>query len=109
MDPTDGGSLTKIILGIAGAGGFIWAAWERWTRLKVETASYSAQVAGLEGQETVYSMLKDRLEALEKELQTVRSEIAVERAHSRKLEIHIFKLESLMRKAGLEPPTFEEH
>lgn len=97
------------MLGLGAAGGILWAVYERWTRLKVETASYSAQVAGLDGQETVYSMLKDRLEALERELQTVRSEIAVERAHSRKLEIHIFKLESLMRKAGLEPPTFEEH
>ena len=95
------------MLGLGAAGGILWAVYERWTRLKVETASYSAQVAGLEGQETVYSMLKDRLEALERELQTVRSEIAVERAHSRKLEIHIFKLESLMRKAGLEPPAFE--
>lgn len=107
MDATDGGTLTKIILGIAGTGGFIWAAWERWIKNKVLTASSDAQVAVSEAQQTVYNMMTNRLEALEKEMLTVRQELAVERSHGRKLEIHIFKLESLMRKAGLEPPAFD--
>ena len=108
MDPTDGGSLTKIILGIAGAGGFIWAAWERWIKNKTLTASSDAHVAVSEAQQAVYNMMTNRLEALEKEMRDVRAELSAERAHSRKLEIHVFRLESIMRKGGLEPPVFEE-
>lgn len=107
MDPTDGGSLTKIILGMAGAGGFIWAAWERWIKNKVVAANSEAQVAISAAQETVYTMMTNRLESLEKEMRAVRAELAAERAHGRKLELHIFELESLMRKANLEPPDFE--
>lgn len=107
MDPTDGGSLTKIILGIAGAGGFIWAAWERWIKNKVLSANSDAQVAVSEAQKAVYDMMTNRLNALENEMLQVRAELSAERAHGRKLELHIFKLESLMRKAGLEPPAFE--
>lgn len=107
MDPTDGGSLTKIILGMAGAGGFIWAAWERWIKNKVVAANSEAQVAISAAQETVYTMMTNRLEALEVEMRSVRAELATEREHGRKMEIHIFKLESMMRKAGLEPPAFE--
>ena len=62
MDPTDGGSLTKIILGMAGAGGFIWAAWERWIKNKVVAANSEAQVAISAAQETVYTMMTNRLE-----------------------------------------------
>ena len=37
----------------------------------------------------------------------MRIELATERQQSRQLEVHIFRRENLMRKAGLEPPERE--
>lgn len=102
-----GGMLSDILLGAAGAGGIIWAVWERWLRSRVDSANTSASVAAAEGAQTVYKMMEERLTTLEKEMQDVRAELSAERQRSRKLELHIFRLESLMRKAGIDPPAFE--
>lgn len=108
MDGLDNDVVVQGVLGGGAIGTFLWALYERWLRLKVVRAQTDVQVVGLEGQESVYSMLKDRLEEMQKELNSIRDEVAIERKHSRKMEIHIFKLESLMRKAGIEPPVFDE-
>lgn len=106
MQEAETGAWTNILLGVGAAGGVLWAAWERWIKNKVVAANSEAQVAISAAQETVYTMMTNRLESLEKEMQAVRAELAAERAHGRKLELHIFKLESLMQKANLEPPAF---
>lgn len=89
-------------------------AYNVWQSLKLKRASNTAQVAEsnaqtavADSQQTIYKLLTDRLTSLEAEQSKIREELAEERRHSRKLELHIFQLEGLMRKAGLEPPVFD--
>lgn len=88
-----------------------WAIYEKLTRTKAATASDVAQsnasAAVADAQSTVYSLLTKRLEALDADIKAVRIELALERKHSRDRDLHIWKLEGLMRKAGLEVPQFE--
>lgn len=107
MDGIDVSATGNIILGLGAVGAVLWAAWERWIKNKAMQAGTEAQVAVSDAQHTVYSLVTARLESVEKELQSIRGELAVERAHSRKLELHIFKLESIMREANLQPPAFD--
>lgn len=107
VDNPDGGMVKDLLMGAAGVGGILWAIWERWLRSRVDAANTNAAVAAADGERTVYKMMEDRLSTLEKEMQGVRQELSEERQRSRKLELHIFRLESLMRKAGIDPPVFE--
>lgn len=88
-----------------------WAVYERWNKAKAASAASisesNAEKSVADAQTTVYSLLTKRLEVLESEVNSLRQELAVERQHSRNLELHIWKLESLMRKGNLEPPMFE--
>ena len=107
MAEIDGGTWGNILLGASTVGaGLMWAR-EKWFKLKVESANTDVAVVTADAQQLVYTMLMNRLETLEKEMQGVRQELATERAHSRALEIHIFKLEAVMRKANIEVPLFE--
>ena len=103
MDEPTGGNLTNILLGGGVIGASLWAAWERWIKNKVVSANAEAQVAIAEAQQSVYQMLTQRLESLEKELQTVRQELSEERGIRRQLEDHVFRLEYLLRSKGLDP------
>ena len=103
MDEPTGGNLTNILLGGGVIGASLWAAWERWIKNKVMSANAEAQVAIAEAQQSVYQMLTQRLESLEKELQTVRQELSEERGIRRQLEDHVFRLEYFLRSKGLDP------
>lgn len=103
MDEPTGGNLTNILLGGGVIGASLWAAWERWIKNKVMSANAEAQVAIAEAQQSVYQMLTQRLEALEKELQTVRQELSEERGIRRRLEDHVVSLEYFLRSKGLDP------
>lgn len=96
-------------IGIAGA---VWAGIERFRRTRAETgaavASSQASEAVASSQATVFDLMKNRLEALEREMQQLRSELQTERQHSRKLELHVYKLEGIMTKAGLELPKLDD-
>lgn len=107
MADIEGGTLGNILLGIATLGAGLGWAREKWIKTKVESANADAAVAVAGSQETMFNMMNNRLATLEEDLRGVRQELAVERAHSRRMELHIFKLESMMRKAGIEPPLFE--
>lgn len=97
------------VLGIAAA---VWAGVERFRRTRAETgaavASSNANEAVASSQATVFELMKNRLEALEREMQQVRTELQAERQHSRRLELHIYKLEGILTKAGLEPPKLDD-
>lgn len=107
MAELEGGVWGQIVLGLAALGTGIGWAREKIIKTKVESANADAAVAVAGSQEAMFTMLTNRLATLEKDLQTVREELATERTHSRRMEIHILKLESMMRKAGIEPPLFE--
>lgn len=90
-------------------------AWAWWLKHQRETALTRADVAEsnadrtvADAQQTVYKLLSDRLTTLEAEVRSQRTELDRERAHNRLLTLHIWKLEGLMRKAGLEPPPFDD-
>lgn len=83
----------------------IWAWLERSQRTHAEVG---ADVARENAERSIYTMMTDRLSALEKDVAKLRDELSQERSHSRALERHIWKLERLMRQGGLEPPAFED-
>lgn len=91
------------------ASGF-WAAWQRRAKVQAETrasvADHDRDAAVADAQGAVYKMLLERVQTLENEVRAMRLENASERAHNRKLVLHIWKLEGLMRKAGIDPPPF---
>lgn len=93
------------------AGG-MWAWWlknqkaQAVTRAEVAQANAEKVVADANG--TVYALLTKRLESLESDVGHLRQELAQERQRCRRMELHIGRLEGLMRKAGIEPPTFDE-
>lgn len=101
-----GGSLAAI--GAVATG--IWAWWvkrgEAAAKARASVAESNAEATVADAQATVYRLLSDRLATLETEVRELRAELSSERQHSRKLEVHIFRLETLMRTAGMEPPTF---
>jgi len=107
MAELEGGVWGQIMLGLAAIGAGAGWAREKWNKTRVEAAAGEAAIAASEGEKTIYKMMEDRLSTLEKEMQGVRAELSEERQRSRKLELHIFRLESLMRKAGIDPPVFE--
>lgn len=98
------GTLTTVALGA-------WAAIERYQKVRANTRADIAESHSdrtiAEANTTVYAMLTQRLTTLESEISTLRQEHAAERVRGRKLEIHIWKLENLMRQKGLEPPVFD--
>lgn len=98
----DVGGLVGAVAGIAGG---IWAWIERQRR---SSAATSADVAQSHAEESIYRMMTERLTALEQDVGRLRDELGQERSHSRALERHIFRLEMLMRQAGMEPPAFED-
>ncbi len=95
--------------GIIGAiGGVVGGLWGWMQRNRCTTAETDSEVAQSKAEESIYRMMTERLTALETDVGRLRDELAQERSHSRALERHIFKLESLMRRAGLEPPAFSD-
>lgn len=107
MTELEGGTWGNILLGLAALGTAAGWAREKFIKTRVESANADAQVAVAGAQESMFTMLTNRLESLEGDLRVVREELTVERGHSRRMEIHIFKLESMMRAANMTPPTFE--
>lgn len=107
----DAGAVGEAVGWIGMAATAVWAAYERWTKIKAASAADVAQnnanATVADSQSVVYSLLTKRLEALESEIKSVRDELALERKHSRDRDLHIWKLEDLMRKANLEVPVFE--
>lgn len=107
MDMGAAGSALAAIGAVAG-GAYAW-----WLRRTKDAAANRADVAEsdaattiLDSQRTVYALLTERLTTLENDMRNVRIELATERQHSRRLELHIWRLEGLMRNAGIEPPQF---
>lgn len=102
-----GAALAALILGAGSV--VLW-----WQRREATAAKLSAEVAKegavrtvADAEHTLYKLLAERQTQLESEIKAMRQELAAERAHSRQLEVHLFRLENIMRKAGLEPPERE--
>lgn len=106
---------TAVGTAIAGVGAIGSAVYAGWLKVQKNRANTRADVAEADSsrtvadaQQTVYRLLNERLTTLENEVRGLRNELDTERKHSRRLELHIWRLEGLMRKAGIEPPAFHE-
>lgn len=75
-------------------------------KAEVAQSNKEAEIADAEG--ALYRRLREDMDALRSDVNRLRTELDAERTHGRKLERHIWKLEGLMRKAGIEPPPFME-
>ena len=102
------------LLGGAALGGVIWAAWERIQKARLQKAGTDANVAVNMAQEQMFTLMTARMTALETDYSKMRDELAEERKHSRMLDIrvqqyqiHVLRLEAMMRSANLEPPQME--
>lgn len=101
FDPNAVGVGISAIFGIAGV---IWGWVQKQRTVVSETKARVAEddrdreMANSAG--TLYSLLNERLKTVEAELRELK-------AHSRKQEVHITKLEQLMREHGITPPMFE--
>lgn len=104
---TVGAALSTLILGAGGA----WAWFLKQKKAAAETntdvAHADAERAVADAQHTLYKLLNQRVESLEVEIRELRAELSIERKHSRALEVHIYRLENLMRQQGIEPPERE--
>lgn len=107
--------LTAIGGAIAAIGTIAAAVWGWWLKNRRQVAETRAEVAEsdaskavADAQQTVYKLLNERLTTLEAEVRGLRQELVVERAHSRKLELQIVRLDRWIRAQGLTPPTFAE-
>jgi TolA-binding protein len=87
-----------------------WFAGRRKEKAKsaADVANAGADRAIAEAESTLYNRLRERLDNLEGDVTALRNELDKERAYSRRLERHVWRLEKTMRDAGLEPPLFEE-
>lgn len=102
-----GAGLVSLLVGVGG--GIAW--WERRAarsaKADAEASQANATRAVADAEHTLYKLLAERQTQLEQEVREMRAELATERQHSRQLEVHIFRLENLMRQAGLQPPERE--
>lgn len=105
-------NIQNILLGMGAVGAAVWAVWERVQKARLSKSSADAGVAVNDAQERMFQLMTQRLESLENDVVRLRGELMEERRHNRALdfrlrqyELHIMKLENIMRSAGLEPPT----
>lgn len=103
----------KIGTAVIGAGtviGGFYAAWLKHRKNLAETravvAEDAARSAVADAQKTVYDTLVGRVGMLEDDLRKMREELQGERRLSRALQLHVMRLEDMMRKSGMEPPPF---
>lgn len=99
MDVEAGGGVSNLLFGGAGIGAVAWAIYEKIMRHKVESASAGSDVAVANANEALFGMMTKRLEALESDVQRLRSELAREREYTRMLV-------SALIEAGLKPPAY---
>lgn len=103
--------MENIFLGAGALGGILWAVWERWQKAKMQSASVDAAVSINTAQEQMFTLMTARLTAIENDYNRLRDELTEERKYSRMLDVrvqqyqlHVMKLEAMMRASNLEPP-----
>ena len=99
MDVDTGANVSDILLGGAGLGGIIWALYEQWMRHKLQDANIDSGVAVANANEALFTMLTQRMTALEEEVKQVKKELDREREYTRTLV-------ATMVAAGLAPPAY---
>lgn len=98
------------VIGPALAGLATFLATRKPNKAKLDAAVAQAKADGsaADAEGTLYRRLREDVDALSGDVKRLRAELDTERTHSRKLERHIYRLERLMRNAGIEPPELHE-
>lgn len=82
---TDTSGAINVILGAGGIGAVVWAVAERMLRLRQDRAERDSVVSEARANQTLFTMLKERLETLEQEVRSLRAELDRERDYTRAL------------------------
>lgn len=93
---------------VAGLAMYLKTRKPRQAELDAAVAGARAETSIASATETQYRGLREDLDMLRRDITALRAELDVERKHGRKLEKHIWLLEGLMRKNGIEPPAFSD-
>ena len=99
LPDTGGSNLQDVLLGMGGLGAILWAVYEKWMRHKLQDASVDSGVAVANANEALFTMLTQRLTAVEEEVKQVKKELDREREYTRTLV-------ATMVAAGLAPPAY---
>ena len=84
---------------MGGLGAILWAVYEKWMRHKLQDANTDSGVAVANANEALFTMLTQRMTALEEEVKQVKKELDREREYTRTLV-------ATMVAAGLAPPAY---
>ena len=99
LPDTGGSNLQDVLLGMGGLGAILWAVYEKWMRHKLQEANTDSGVAVANANEALFTMLTQRMTALEEEVKQVKKELDREREYTRTLV-------ATMVAAGLAPPAY---
>ena len=99
LPETGGAGIGDIALGGLGLGGILWAVYEKFMRHKLQDANIDSGVAVANANEALFTMLTQRMTALEEEVKQVKKELDREREYTRTLV-------ATMVAAGLAPPAY---
>ena len=99
LPDTGGSNLQDVLLGMGGLGAVLWAVYEKWMRHKLQDANTDSGVAVANANEALFTMLTQRMTALEEEVKQVKKELDREREYTRTLV-------ATMVAAGLAPPAY---
>lgn len=104
-----GQALVSLIVGAGLMAGWWSRRATRDARSQAEAAQSGAARVVADAESAVYRLLVERMQALEDKVKTLSSELDASRERERSLEQHIFRLENLMRRAGMDVPERERH
>ena len=99
LPETGGAGIGGIALGGLGLGGILWAVYEKFMRHKLQDANVDSGVAVANANEALFTMLTQRMTALEEEVKQVKKELDREREYTRTLV-------ATMVAAGLATPAY---
>ena len=89
----------NFLLGGLGLGGILWAVYEKFMRHKLQDANVDSGVAVANANEALFTMLTQRLTAVEEEVKQLKTALEREREYTRTLV-------ELMVAAGQTPPPY---
>ena len=109
-----GGVVGGLTVAITTAYGFVMSHAKRRAESRAETAEHAAAESASGAATTMYTAITDRLQALERTVDKQETQLEEARRIARasdlrnqQLTMHVMRLESLMRAAGLSVPTMD--
>lgn len=99
-----GQALVSLVVGAGVTAGWWSRRATREARSQAEAAQAGAARVVADAESAVYRLLVERMQALEANVQALSQQLSEARQREMALEQHIFHLENLMRRAGMDVP-----